>query len=214
MTEEEWLTSRDPDVLLVVLQEQASARKLRLFCCGCVRRIWRRLADAAASCRAVEVAEDFAEGRVTQAELATAEKVANNEGAGNSTKKRNAQRAAAYCAGEAMDALSIARSVAWTAVYASRKSQKRERAAQAALLRDIFGNPFRPVALSPAWRSSDVVALAEGIYADKAFDRVPILADALQDAGCDHPDVLNHCRDTSLTHVRGCWVIDLLTGRQ
>jgi hypothetical protein len=89
-----------------------------------------------------------------------------------------------------------------------------ERDKLSALLRDIFGNPFRPVALDPAWCTSDVVALAEGIYADRAFDRLPILADALQDAGCEHPDVLNHCRDTSLTHVRGCWVIDLLTGRQ
>jgi hypothetical protein len=82
------------------------------------------------------------------------------------------------------------------------------------LVRDIFGNPFRPVALDPAWLTSTVVALAEGIYAERAFDRMPILADGLQDAGCDNPDVLNHCRDASATHVRGCWVIDLLTGRQ
>jgi hypothetical protein len=51
------------------------------------------------------------------------------------------------------------------------------------------------------------------IYAEQAFDRMPILADALQNAGCDNTDVLNHCRDTSLTHVRGCWVVDLLLGK-
>lgn len=88
-----------------------------------------------------------------------------------------------------------------------------EEARQVSFLRDIFGNPFRPLACEPAWRTSTVVALAEGIYADRAFDRMPILADALQDAGCDSDDILAHCRDTQLTHVRGCWVIDLLTGR-
>ncbi len=80
-------------------------------------------------------------------------------------------------------------------------------------IRDIFGNPFRPVARDPAWLTSDVLALAGGIYEEKAFDRMPILADALQDAGCDNDDVLNHCRDTQLAHVRGCWVVDLLLGK-
>ena len=55
--------------------------------------------------------------------------------------------------------------------------------------------------------------LARGMYEEKAFDRMPILADALQDAGCDTPDILDHCRDTSLTHVRGCWVVDLMLGK-
>jgi hypothetical protein len=69
------------------------------------------------------------------------------------------------------------------------------------------------VTVDPSWLTTDVVALAEGIYAERAFDRMPILADAIQDAGCDNDDVLLHCRDTQLTHVRGCWVVDLLTGR-
>ena len=76
--------------------------------------------------------------------------------------------------------------------------------------RDIFGNPFRPVAVDPSWLTSTVVALARGIYEDRAFDRMPILADALQDAGCENPDVLNHCRDPQQVHVRGCFAIDLL----
>jgi hypothetical protein len=83
----------------------------------------------------------------------------------------------------------------------------------AALLAEIVGNPFRPVSLNPAWLTSDVLALARGIYEERAFDRMPILADALQDAGCDNGAVLSHCRDTSLTHVRGCWVVDLLLGK-
>jgi hypothetical protein len=81
---------------------------------------------------------------------------------------------------------------------------------QIALLRDLFGNPFRPVALDPAWLTSDVLALTRGIYEEKAFDRMPILADALQDSGCASEDVLAHCRDVNAGHVRGCWVLDLL----
>jgi hypothetical protein len=84
---------------------------------------------------------------------------------------------------------------------------------QAALLRDIFGNPFRPVAIDRAWLTTDVLALARGCYDDRAFDRMPILADALQDAGCDHEELLVHCRDTNHVHVRGCWVVDLLLGK-
>ncbi len=80
------------------------------------------------------------------------------------------------------------------------------------LIREVFGNPFRPVALDPAWLTSDVLALARGIYTDRAFDRMPILADALQDAGCNNDDILNHCREPG-THVRGCWVVDLLLGK-
>jgi hypothetical protein len=82
--------------------------------------------------------------------------------------------------------------------------------ATATLLRDIFGNPFRPVLLDRSWLTSDVVTLARGIYDERAFDRMPILADALQDAGCTSDEILNHCRDTNAMHVRGCWVVDLL----
>jgi hypothetical protein len=67
--------------------------------------------------------------------------------------------------------------------------------------------------LDPAWRTSDVVLLAQGIYAERAFDRMPILADALQDAGCDNTDILAHCRDATAPHARGCWVVDLVLGK-
>ncbi|VTR98734.1 Uncharacterized protein (Fragment) OS=uncultured bacterium PE=4 SV=1 [Gemmata massiliana] len=83
-----------------------------------------------------------------------------------------------------------------------------ERTNQVSLIRDIFGNPFRPVPFSPSWRSSTVLALAAQMYDSRDFSAMPILADALQDAGCDNTDILDHCRDTSLTHVRGCWVVD------
>ncbi|MDY3552724.1 hypothetical protein R5W24_001812 [Gemmata sp. JC717] len=80
------------------------------------------------------------------------------------------------------------------------------------LLRCSFGNPFRSVIADPKWLTSTVIALAQGIYDDRAFHRLPILADALQDAGCDNTDVLDHCRSAD-PHVRGCWVIDLLLGK-
>jgi hypothetical protein len=86
-------------------------------------------------------------------------------------------------------------------------------ALQSCFLRDIFGNPFHAVAINPSWLTSTVLTLAEGIYDERAFDRLPILADALQDAGCENADILNHCRSAG-PHVRGCWVVDLLLGKE
>ena len=81
-----------------------------------------------------------------------------------------------------------------------------------ALIRDLFGSPFHPVSIDPAWLTTNVVGLAQAIYEGRAFDRLPILADALEDAGCFHPDVLSHCRGPG-PHVRGCWLVDLLLGK-
>ena len=64
----------------------------------------------------------------------------------------------------------------------------------------------------PSWRSAAVVGLAEAVYADRGFDRLPVLADALEEAGCDHPDVLAHCRGGG-PHARGCWVVDGILGK-
>jgi hypothetical protein len=82
----------------------------------------------------------------------------------------------------------------------------------ASLLRCVVGNPLRPVAFDPVWRSESAVLLASAIYAERAFDRLPILADALEEAGCDHPDVLAHCRGPG-PHARGCWVVDGVLGK-
>ncbi|MBP3956357.1 hypothetical protein J8F10_13815 [Gemmata sp. G18] len=80
-------------------------------------------------------------------------------------------------------------------------------------MRDVFGNPFRSVTFSPSWRISTAVALAAQMYESRDFSAMPILADALQDAGCDSADVLDHCRNDG-PHVRGCWVIDLVLGKE
>jgi hypothetical protein len=80
---------------------------------------------------------------------------------------------------------------------------------RADLVRDIFGSPFRRPRFDPVWRTDTAVALARRMYDGRAFGPMPILADALEDAGCDEADVLAHCRDTG-PHVRGCWVVDLV----
>lgn len=89
------------------------------------------------------------------------------------------------------------------------------RRAIANVLRDIFGNPFRRVTVDPAWlawNDGTVVKMAQCIYEDRAFDQLPILADALEEAGCVDTGILRHCRQEG-EHVRGCWVVDLLLGK-
>jgi hypothetical protein len=112
----------------------------------------------------------------------------------------------------AREALSAALgSAAWESIG------KEEAAAQANLLRCIFGNPFRSPTVIPAavraWNGRAVPRLAESIYEGRTFDRLPVLADALEEAGCTDADLLTHCRAGG-EHARGCWVVDLLTGRQ
>ena len=85
----------------------------------------------------------------------------------------------------------------------------------AEILREVFGNPFRPACFSRsvlAWNDGTAVKLAQAIYAERSFDRLPVLADALEDAGCDNADILNHLRGPG-PHVRGCWAVDLLLGK-
>lgn len=96
--------------------------------------------------------------------------------------------------------------------HAEHAGQRAEAAAQVALLRDVFGNPFRPAVLDLDWLTSTVVALAREVYESRDFAAMPILADALQDAGCDNEAVLEHCRGPG-PHARGCWVADLILGR-
>jgi hypothetical protein len=86
---------------------------------------------------------------------------------------------------------------------------KAEKQAQVRLLHDIIGNPFRPLTFTPAWRTAGAVALAQTMYDDRRFDDMPLLADALEEAGCTEEAILKHCREPG-EHVRGCWVVDLI----
>jgi hypothetical protein len=86
---------------------------------------------------------------------------------------------------------------------------------EAALLRCIFGNPFHLIAVDPSWMTwndSTVVKVAQATYGERAFDRMPILADALEESGCTNQDILAHCRSGG-EHVRGCRVVDLVLGK-
>ncbi len=102
---------------------------------------------------------------------------------------------------------------------AEMKRERRERKQLARILREVVGNAFTPPRFEPAWRTDTVVALAKGIFEDRAFDRMPILADALLDADCDEEAILRHCRGTEVgvkdqpQHIRGCWVIELILKR-
>ena len=84
---------------------------------------------------------------------------------------------------------------------------------QCDLARDICGNPFHSVVFSSAWQTDIAVQLTAQMYESRDFSAMPILADALQDAGCDNENILNHCRDDG-PHVRGYWVVDLVLGKE
>jgi hypothetical protein len=106
----------------------------------------------------------------------------------------------------------VGQAAAYAARCCKRTLRDRERAAQAALLRDVCGNPFRPARLDAHCRGATAVQVARAIYEENAFDRLPILADALEDAGCTDVELLSHCRGSG-DHVRGCWAVDLVLAR-
>jgi hypothetical protein len=106
----------------------------------------------------------------------------------------------------------------WPGVTDGSAARAAERAVQCGLLRDIVANPFatpRPIdAAWLRWNDCTVVRIATGIYEERAFERMGVLADALLDSGCDNEDILVHCREQEGVHARGCWVIDLLLGKR
>jgi hypothetical protein len=223
MTEEEWLAATDPTEMLVYLRH-ASDRKLRLFQVACCQRIWHLMPDTHWR-EAVAVAEQYADGKVNdkrrKAVLTLIRRPVNSQmermalyAAELANRRMHKGRVALGCA----SVIGLAARVAVGIVdrgpcrLSDSPEYQHERAVEASLLRDIFGNPFRPVTLDPSWLTATVLALAEGIYQERAFERMPILADALQDAGCDNEAILNHCRQPA-EHVRGCWVVDLLLGK-
>ncbi|HXG12005.1 MAG TPA: hypothetical protein VNK04_19785 [Gemmataceae bacterium] len=200
MTESEWLKCSDPLPMLDFLRGRAGDRKLRLFAAACSRRVWHWIDDLGR--QAVEAAEAFADGLMGPEELRAARLACRSAG----------ERAAWYAA--ASDPFKAAGNAARSALGGVALSQQpAECAAQADLLRDIIGNPFRPLMTDPIWRTSKVVGLAQIIYDSRAFDRMAGLADALEEAGCDNAAILSHCRQPG-EHVRGCWVLDALLGKE
>jgi hypothetical protein len=209
--------------MLEYLRGKASHRKLRLFAVGCCLQVWHLIRDTRHRAT-VQAAEDFADGRIAVGALRVARSAA--WAAEDGTIKAKPVRAtvsdsAGAAAGQAQRQ---AVQLVWSHVAGSwgtapdkkRKAQQ----CQSDLLRDIFGNPFRPVAISLACLTPQVVALAQAAYDQRELQsghldpvRLAILADALTDAGCDNEDLLRHCREQGLTHCRGCWVVDLILGK-
>jgi hypothetical protein len=226
MTEGEWVSCADPQPMLEflrVLRGKGTSRRYRLFACGCCQRI-RQLHDNELCRVAVAAAERFADGLTSEQELESACQAAAQTWPRNAGETNRA--AILVCHGEllyrdhgastaAQVADAASRAVSMRAKKAQRHSEEvGERCAQASILRCTFGAlPFRPITLDSAWLTSNVVSLANTLYEERAFERLPILADALEDAGCDNADILNHCREPGV-HVRGCWVVDLVLGRE
>jgi hypothetical protein len=187
MTEAEWLKEKTPEAMLEFIRERVSDRKLWLFTVACLGRVSPWSLEGGVR-MAIEATERYVEGRATEAEMLEYNTEIN-------------ARAAAQCA------------IYYGQERIGNKRRTAEPRAQAALLQEMVGNPFRPVSVAPAWLTTDVRLLAQGIYEEKAFDRMPILADALQDAGCDSDELLNHLRSSG-PHVRGCWALDLVLGKE
>jgi hypothetical protein len=231
MTEADWLACHDPRLMLDFLSGKLSNRKLRLFGCACCGRSgFHRDTHVA---RAVRVAELHAEGLAEDIELVEAMADAANyllcdtpadiclyyaahDPACNPFYKEG-------CTTDQYIAFYISNELARLRAEAAstdpdndqyRKTFEDELAAQSDLLRDIAGNPVRPMVASRdlAFEDTSVQNLARSIYDGHRFADMPQLASALQSAGCTNLTVLAHCRDQD-AHVRGCWALDLLLGR-
>jgi hypothetical protein len=212
MTEAEWLACDNPTAMLTLLEGKVTDRKLRLFAIACCRNTL----DAAGPgpCRAtqgkqwqdIEVAEQVVDGSLPNPMTALDHHygfytIFHGSGTALETACHAAFDLSAW--GAASGVVRALDDAAWSEGEAN---------CGVVCLREVFGNPFRPATFDPAWRTSTAVTLATQMYGSRDFGAMPILADALQDAGCDSDDVLGHCRGPG-PHVRGCWVVDLVLGK-
>jgi hypothetical protein len=215
MTEKQWLACTDSVRMLKSLRPQPTERKLRLLACGCCRRVWKSLALQPVR-RGVETAELYADGAVTDEEL----------GVVYAAAVRAFHRALERRVGDAAYHTKLQRmALAVDAAHGTpfQAGQLRGvvkddslKAVSPVLLRCVAGNPFHPVTVSPAWQTPQVAALAQAAYDQRELPagtlhtaRLAVLADALEEAGCDQADLLAHLRGPG-PHVRGCWAVDLL----
>jgi hypothetical protein len=211
MTEDYWQTCTSPDPMLTYLRNKGSNRKFRLFCCYCCRRIRHLLNDVGK-----QLVDDF-EHRV--AGLATA--IPQSEVAVGNYENylRNLDAySAEYNAGWGI--WQMIRGGAWAAALRIEEHTRKalppaewdqDASYQAFLIREIFGNPFRPRVIEPSWISPDVRQLAEFVYTEGDFKGLLLLSDALEEAGCDDLDMLAHLRNEG-PHFRGCWALDKVLG--
>lgn len=231
MTETEWLTCAEPSPMMAQFRPKFTRgpelrswfghpsygtlpRKWRCFLAACGRRIAPLLGDHQRRARLINFAEPFADQPPTEdARRTVIQWFAGERRSIQSVRLLWGLTAPlAAAAGELRNAAGYGARMTVPKPErdsAERAARNAEKAAQCALIRDILGNPFRPVAFEPSWRTDTVEALARGIYQGEAFDGMPVLADALEEAGCDDAEIIAHCREPGV-HVRGCWVVDLI----
>jgi hypothetical protein len=221
MTESKWLK---PGVLfdhVNFLRGRNRERKLRLFDIACCRQLEQWI-DEPKLFDAIVRAEQFADGELSHATITKWRRKV--DALGQQRRADDEQASAAQLAVysyvsttcrvskyvESTDnwRMLIDYGEVFSPDFASHGTQLVH-----ALMLDIFGNPFRTIPFLPEWRTDTAVSLAQQMYESREFSAMPILADALQDAGCDRNDILNHCRDANQVHVRGCWVVDLVLGK-
>jgi hypothetical protein len=215
MTEAEWLDSYKPQALLEFLGLKISERKQRLFAAACCRPLLPLISDERLR-NAVKIAEQLADGCATTQETHIARVAAREAWHVATGVATYAPRAVQLALSGRIKSVRLSHlhalgALTWTVSHWAAAEHTAQRS-QSTWVRCIFGNPFRAVTFNRSWLSHNVVALAQTIYTDRAFDRLPILADALEDAGCDNADILNHCRQPG-EHVRGCWVVDVILGK-
>ncbi len=215
MTEREWLACTDPQKMLEFLRGKGSGRKLRLFIADGVRVLGLRFGKEQEALS--EMHERVAEGQATEADLERwllrdLPWLWEHRAPGGNLP------------GVWESARMLVRDRFKLAPLEKREivtpeSRDAENADMCSVLRCIFGNPFRPVTLDPAWLTPIVLALARAAYDERVRPegtlnpaRLAVLADALEDAGCTDADVLGHLRGPG-PHVRGCWCLDLLLGK-
>jgi hypothetical protein len=210
MTEEEWQTCHYAGHLFAFLcsqPEPSRVRKARLCACACARRVWHHLPDNLHR-KAIRAAERFADRRGWLRGIARAVRRASEEAPDpDPDPSRQVARSVVQVATAFGEEL-----WQWPAFVLASK----ELSGLAPLIREVFGNPFQPVTFDLAWlaiNGGSVRKLAELIYQDRQFDAMPILGDALEDAGCADAMILEHCRGGN-GHVRGCWVVDGLLGKK
>jgi hypothetical protein len=202
-----WLGCADAREMLRDPPRRLSGRKLRLFACACARRAWELLGGWGR--RAVETGEAYTDGLATREELEQARRDVWNAILARGRVAPEDGLAAGCTAPSDDDA-------ALGATWYGDQLPVPGGGAAAALLRCIVGNPFRPADANPAWLSwagGFVAEWAQAIYEERSFAELPALADALADAGCTDAAILEHCRGPG-PHARGCFVVDLLTGRE
>jgi hypothetical protein len=213
--------------MLPALRNATSSRKARLFAVACCRNSWNSFTDEelfkpGKECdRAILLGEHLADGLTDEEDRAAIEKTmldayerSDDEFVESLFSLLATLVSEDYSLDDAFScAFKIAEFASCSGDLSFHGLEAEILAEHADLLRDIFGNPFHPVTLDPRWLTASVLDLARIIYDERAFERMPILADALMDAGCDNDDILNHCRGDS-PHVRGCWVVDLLLGKE